>query len=333
MKAIALISGGLDSLLAASCVSRQGIEIIPIHFKIPFCHYDKSRVAATDNLAQRIKDALNLSLLQVDICEDFLKMLERPHHGFGSNMNPCIDCKILMLTKAKALMNEMGASFVITGEVLGQRPMSQHRLALEIIERKSGLEGLLLRPLTAQRLKETVPEREGWINRGALLDFSGRTRRPQIKLADSFNLKNYPNASGGCLLTDPGFAKRLKDLINHREVSDDSIELLRWGRHFRLGPEAKLIVGRNEKENNALEASAKEGDYLLYPPLEIAGPTSLGKGVFSSELIALAGAITCRYSDFDGVCIATILYRRVGEKEASVRVSKAQENSFLHLRI
>jgi tRNA-specific 2-thiouridylase len=334
MKAIALISGGLDSLLAARCIQGQGITVLPLHFKIPFCHYDRDMSDKTQALSVLVKNNLGLELKQVDISNEFLSLLDNPRYGFGSNMNPCIDCKILMLAKAKELMAELGASFVVTGEVLGQRPMSQHRHALQLIEKKSGLEGLLLRPLSAKRLTETIPEKECWVDRSKLLDFSGRVRRPQIELAESLHLENYPNASGGCLLTDPEFAKRLKDLMEHSELTIDAIELLRYGRHFRLGSKTKLVVGRNEKEDIALDKQAKDNDYLFYPSQETAGPTSLGKGELTEELIRLSCEITCRYCDLNGNNSVNIVYKRFGEEEnITLNVSPIKEVKLISLRI
>ncbi|MFH0827515.1 MAG: tRNA 4-thiouridine(8) synthase ThiI [Candidatus Omnitrophota bacterium] len=333
MKAIALISGGLDSLLAAKLIQGQGIQVIPLHFKIPFCHYNKDLQEKTRGLSLLIKGNLGEDLKDVDIRREFLGLLERPRHGFGSHMNPCIDCKILMLAKARQLMKEWQASFVVTGELLGQRPMSQHRQALQLIEKESGLEGLLLRPLSARRLPETIPEKEGWVDRNRLSDFCGRTRRPQMELAQSLDLKNYPNASGGCLLTDPEFAKRLKDLFLHHELSMDDIELLRYGRHFRLSPDAKLIVGRNEKENAALEQRARENDFLFYPSEELAGPTSLGRGVFPEELVRISCAITCRYCDLEGAQGAEIFYRKIPQEAKISKVGRMEEEALLRLRI
>ncbi|TRZ50545.1 tRNA 4-thiouridine(8) synthase ThiI, partial [bacterium] len=224
MKTIALISGGLDSILAARLIKKQGFDVIPLHFKIPFCHRDKGISSRENNLISFVKNNLGSDLKISDITSEFLKLLIKPEHGFGANLNPCIDCKIFMLTKAKEMMKELDAAFVITGEVLGQRPMSQHRQALELIEKKSGLEGLLLRPLSAKLLPETIPEKEGWVSRDKLLNFSGRSRKSQINLAQEFRMENYPNAAGGCLLTDPEFAGRLKELIAHRQLSLNNIE-------------------------------------------------------------------------------------------------------------
>jgi len=333
MKAIALISGGLDSVLAAKLIKGQGIEILPLNFKIPFCHRDKELTPDKQNNLKQAADNLGVDLRIVDISDDFLKMLESPEYGFGSNMNPCIDCKILMLAKAKGLMGELGAEFVVTGEVLGQRPMSQHRQALEIIEKKSGLEGLVLRPLSAKLLSETIPESRGWIDRNKLLKFSGRQRRPQMDLAKDLGIEKYPNAAGGCLLTDPGFSERIRDLISHQILSIDNIELLKIGRHFRFSDEAKLVVGRNEKENEELALLAREGDYLFLPNEKLAGPTSLGRGKFSQELINFSCGITCRYCDLNSE-EAEIIYRKVPEKEdGRLKVAPAADKELAAFRI
>ncbi|KPK98231.1 MAG: hypothetical protein AMJ95_05165 [Omnitrophica WOR_2 bacterium SM23_72] len=333
MKAIALISGGLDSLLAAKLIQDQGIQVIPLHFRIPFCHYNKDLQGEAQDLSLLIKDNLGEDLKDVDIRQEFLGLLEKPRHGFGSRMNPCIDCKILMFAKARQLLKDWQAAFVVTGELLGQRPMSQHKQALQLIEKESGLEGLLLRPLSARRFPETIPEKEGWVDRNRLLDFCGRTRRPQMELAQSLGLKDYPNASGGCLLTDPEFAKRLKDLIKHQAFYMEDVELLRYGRHFRLSPEAKLIVGRNEKENIILEKLAQEDDFLFHPRENQAGPTSLGRGVFTEELVRISCAITCRYCDLEGTQDAEICYRKIPQEAKILKVKRLEEEGLAHLRI
>lgn len=313
MKAIALISGGLDSILAARVVKEEGIEVIPVHFKIPFCHLQQeSNLQSLDRL---IKEVLGMDLKKIDIGKDFLGLIENPRHGFGANMNPCIDCKILMLSKAKELLPSLDASFVVTGEVLGQRPMSQNKPALNIIAKKSGLEGLVLRPLSAKVLAETMPEAKGWISRARLLNFSGRTRKPQIALADKYKIKGYAQPAGGCLLTYKDFSKRLADLMNHKILSLENVELLKFGRHFRLSPEAKLVVGRNEKENNILFGLAQANDYLFFPQEDLAGPHSLGRGCFSPELIRLACGITRYHCDLKDDIKINIFYRRLPEKE------------------
>jgi tRNA U34 2-thiouridine synthase MnmA/TrmU len=331
MKAIALISGGLDSILAARVVQGQGVRILPLNFKIPFCHKDRRAQGIAKDKFSLVKDSLGLDLETADISEEFLKLIERPRYGFGSNLNPCIDCKILMLSKAKELMGPEGADFVVTGEVLGQRPMSQHRKALELIEKRSGLEGLVLRPLSARLLPETTPERQGWVSRDKLLDFSGRTRKPQISLAQELGIDNYPNAAGGCLLTDPGFAKRLKDLLVNHELSLANTELLKLGRHFRLAPGVKLVVGRNQEEDELLAGSAQAGDYLFMPCEELAGPTSLARGEMSDGLIRLACQITCRYCDLNGAKEAKIVYR--GSETGLIEVAPVDEARLVSLRV
>ncbi|HTZ11079.1 MAG TPA: tRNA 4-thiouridine(8) synthase ThiI [Candidatus Margulisiibacteriota bacterium] len=330
MKAIALISGGLDSLLAARLIQEQDIEVIPLHFKIPFCQEKKDNPGNAD-LAAR---ALALPLKTSDIAEDFLRLLAKPKHGFGSQKNPCIDCKILMLAKAKKLMGKWGAGFVITGEVLGQRPMSQHKKALQVIERESGLEGLILRPLSAKLLAETIPEKSGWVKRDKLLSFSGRRRRPQMTLALEFMISKYANPAGGCLLTDPEFARRLNDLMAHQELKLEDIELLKLGRHFRVSQEAKLVVGRDESENLELTRLARSGDYLFMPTENMAGPTSLGRGKFNPELIRISCGITCRYCDLNGKSETEIIYRLLPTEECNVlSAACVAEKDFLPLRI
>lgn len=308
MKAIALISGGLDSILAVRLIKDQGIEVFCLNFRIPFCHRDKEISSAGDRKLKILEDSLGEEIKIAGIGEEFLKLLENPRHGFGSNMNPCIDCKILMLSKAKQLMQELGAQFIVTGEVLGQRPMSQHRQALLSIAKKSGLEGLVLRPLSAKNLPQTIPEINNWVNRDKLLNFGGRTRRPQIELAAKFGIKEFASPAGGCLLTEPEFSKRLQDLIAHKELNIENAALLKIGRHFRIGKTTKLIVGRDEPEDIELEKLAKAGDYLFYPNQQLAGPTCLGRGEFNEALIKLGAQITCRYCDLNKAASAEIIY-------------------------
>ncbi len=295
MKAIALISGGLDSLLAAKLIQEQGVDIIPINFQTPF--YQRAKKCAQPDKFERISKALNTPINKVDIGQDFLGLFLNPRYGFGSNMNPCIDCKILMLSKARGLMSELGASFVVTGEVLGQRPMSQHKQALSNIIKQAGLEGLLVRPLSAQLLPETVPEAQGWISRDKLLRFNGRGRRAQLALAEKFGIKEYSQPAGGCLLTEVEYSNRLRDLINYKQLTLKNIVILKIGRHFRFNEYAKLVVARDEHEGNMLEGYAESGDYLFMPRADIAGPTALGRGKFDSQMIKLASNIVCYYCD------------------------------------
>lgn len=310
MKVIVLLSGGLDSTLAVRLLKEQGVDLVALNFKTPFCLCDRKTPGGCGSFSRRIVDSLGIKFKIVNVVEDFFVILKAPLHGFGANMNPCIDCRILLFKKAKELMQEEKAAFIATGEVLGQRPMSQHKSALKLIEKEAGLEGLVLRPLSAKLLPETIPEKEGWIDRNKLLDFSGRSRKPHMALAKRFNIKDYPCPAGGCLLTDPQFAKKIKDLLTYDELSLNEVELLKVGRHFRLSKEAKLVVGRNEQENGRLLNLARENDYLFHP-LDMVGPTALGRGIFNDEIIRLSSSIICHYSDLNGKGGAKIIYRRI----------------------
>lgn len=290
IKAVALFSGGLDSILAIKLIQEQGIEVKVVNFKTPFFGLDDgTSVIARD---------LNICFEKIDITEELLKILKKPKYGFGKNMNPCIDCHALMFKKAGEHMNRIGASFILSGEVLGERPMSQNRNSLNIIERESGFEGKILRPLSALLLMETIPEKEGLVDRNKLLDISGRARKRQIKLADEMGIKNYPSPAGGCKLTEPAFSKRLRDLFTQESVSLEEIELLKLGRHFRLSKDIKLVVGRNKEENEQLKNFYQEGD-LLFKAKNLKGPVSLLKGgsKVDNQLIDKSCQITARYCD------------------------------------
>lgn len=324
VKALALISGGLDSLLAAKIIYDQGLEVIGLHFNIPFC---KLKI-------KEIFPDIGIKIKEIDLKEEFLKLIQHPRYGFGSNMNPCIDCKILMFSKAKELMGELGAKFVITGEVLGQRPMSQNKQALKLIKEKSGLDDLLLRPLSAQFFAPSFAEREGWVRREKLLDFNGRKRTAQMQLAKSLGIDKYATPAGGCLLTDPNFSKRLEELLVHKELDLDNLELLKVGRHFRIGEKARLVVGRDEKENNLLIQLAKPQDYLFSPQKDLAGPTCLARGLINPELIFLSSEITSAYTDVVGLKEIEVLYRKVPEAiDNTNRISCQPKSRFAHLLI
>ncbi len=324
IRALALISGGLDSLLAAKLIKDQGIEVVGVHFKIPFCKLD---------IKKSFPD-IGIKLLEFDLGADFLSLIISPRYGFGSNMNPCIDCKILMFTKAKELLSELKASFIITGEVLGQRPMSQNKQALKLIKQRSGLEDLLLRPLSAQFFPPSLPEREGWVKREKLLNFNGRIRTPQMQLAKKLGISKYANPAGGCLLTDPCFSKRLEELLKHKELSLDNLKLLKMGRHFRIGKDSRLVVGRDEAENKLLIQLAKPGDYLFSPQSDLAGPTSLARGPMTQELIYLSSQVTSAYSDTSGLERIEIVYRHIPEIKDNIhKVACLQKSKFVHLLI
>ncbi|MCK9442110.1 MAG: 7-cyano-7-deazaguanine synthase [Methanothrix sp.] len=334
MKAIILLSGGLDSTLAAELMSREGLELLAVNFKTPFCLCDRhsSNLGCGSN-ARRVAEAIGIDLKIINATKDFLDVLKKPAHGYGANMNPCIDCRILFFRKSKELMREWGASFIITGEVLGQRPMSQFRRQMNIIEKEADLEGLVLRPLSAKLLAPTIPEKNGWISRERMLDIAGRSRKPQMALAKDLGINDYPCAAGGCLLTDPEFANRIRDLIKHDELDMQNIDLLKAGRYFRLSPSAKLIVGRNENENKMLSMLAKDGDYL-FGPATINGPIAVGKGAFTADLLEAACRIVARYSDRDGEPKAEITHERLPENEKiSIKANFLDDDELAKLRV
>lgn len=323
MKAIALLSGGLDSCLAVRVLQEQGIEVEAVNFQTPFCQEGGTGSCGT---ASRVSAFLGLPLRVLHLGPEFLDTVAAPPHGRGKNMNPCVDCRILMLRRAAALMEAAGAGFVATGEVLGQRPFSQHLKAMQEIERASGLAGLVLRPLSAKLLEPTVPEKEGWVDRERLLAISGRTRKEQLALAKKYGLVNPPTPAGGCLLTDPAYSGRLRDVLEHGEKLDEHLALLiRLGRHVRLAPSALLMVGRNERENAGLE-SLRGGDEWLLRPLDCAGPSAVGRGGFDGELLERAAALVARYSDRPADGAVEVEAIRAGEKRViSARAAEAEK--------
>jgi len=254
VKAIGLLSGGLDSSLAIKLMLYQEIEVVGLNFITQF--------SAGKEEAIRVASKFGIELKVITFGEEYIRMVKNPGYGYGKNMNPCIDCRILQFKRAKEYMDKIGASFVFTGEVLGERPMSQRRDAINLIEKESGLKGLVLRPLSAKLLPPTIPEKEGLIDRELLLAISGRRRKEQMELAKRFGI-SYPTPAGGCRLTDPNFALRLKESFDHDEDSTRDMHLLRYGRHFRLQTGAKAIVGRNERENEIISNLARKGDRLI----------------------------------------------------------------------
>ncbi len=275
IRALGLFSGGLDSMLAAALLKAQGLEVTLITFVTPFFGADRARESAAH---------LGLPLIEMDLTERFWPLIFAPPHGFGQGHNPCIDCHLLMVREAGLLMAAQGFHFIFSGEVLGQRPMSQNRGSLNLIGNKSGLGDLLLRPLSAKLLKTTRPEQLGWVDRERLLNLSGRGRKRQMALAEEYGITRYPAPAGGCLLTDPGYAARLKELLDHQggSVTRRDLDLLKWGRHFRLPGGVKAVVGRTQKENEALLALRGSGDTVLkvedYPsPLVLVSAIALGR--------------------------------------------------------
>jgi hypothetical protein len=308
-KAIGLISGGLDSTLALALVQRQGIEVKAVTFYTGFCitETQRRRGGRADgsmprNEALRAAADLESEVELVDISgPEYLEMILHPRFGYGANANPCVDCRIFMMRRAKEIMEREGADFVFTGEVLGQRPKSQRRDTLRIIERESKMDGRLLRPLSAKLLKPTIPEQEGLVDRERLLDVSGRGRQRQIALAGEMGLSDWPQPAGGCcFLTDESFSKKFFDLLAAREaagegrrITQEEVLLLTVGRHFRLSPRAKLIVGRNEMENALLENHLAGRARL--EGVGVSGPIALVEGGPTLEDRRLAASIVARY--------------------------------------
>jgi tRNA-specific 2-thiouridylase len=319
-KALSLFSGGLDSILATRLILEQGVDVEAMTFTNVFCSCKEEKKCGVVEAAKQLGVPLKLA----KVGNDYLRLVRKPKHGYGKNMNPCVDCKIFMAKKAKKYAKEIGAAFVFTGEVLDERPMSQNFKALRIIEEESGLKGKLLRPLSAKLLPETVAERKGLINRDRLLAIRGRSRKPQIKLAEEFGIACYPSPAGGCLLTCKEFANRLRDLFKHkRRCSMADVELLKVGRHFRLG-ENKIIVGRNEAENVVLTRSKKRNDYYFEVPA-ISGPTSLLQGLKTQKAVELAAALTAFYSDAKNKSVTVNFGRERLDKAVTVSVPSRAE--------
>lgn len=292
VKALSLFSGGLDSILATELIRRQGIEVIAFNIKTPFGIPKKDETGEAQQAAKQLK--VPLTVLNVD--KEYIKMLRNPKHGYGKNLNPCIDCKIFILKKAKKYAKEIGADFLFTGEVLGERPMSQHGPALKTIEQEAGLKGKLLRPLSAKLLTATVAEKKGLVDRNKLLSIQGRSRKPQLELAKEYGITVYPSPAGGCLLTCEEYTKKLRDLFeNKKRITVADLALLRVGRHFRVSRN-KIIVGRNRDENNILVTNRAKSDYYFELP-DIVGPISLLQGPKTKSAIETSARLTAFYSD------------------------------------
>jgi tRNA U34 2-thiouridine synthase MnmA/TrmU len=299
VNAIALFSGGLDSILAAELTRRQKIDVLCLTFTTPFFNAQKARNAAK---------LLNLSLVVEDITIPHLKMLKSPHYGYGKNMNPCIDCHTLMLQIAGEKMKKDGFDFLITGEVLGQRPMSQNKQSLYIVSKNSGYSDYILRPLSAQLLDPIKAERERIIDRSQLLAIQGRGRKSQIKLAADFGITDYAPPAGGCLLTDPMFTRRLHDLFSHQEdYSIRDFNLLKYGRHFRADNHGKIIVGRNNTDNEKMREFSINEDIALFMA-DFPGPYVLIP-YGNMDMLPLAASLCVRYSDAPSDCEANVIYQ------------------------
>lgn len=292
-KALALFSGGLDSLLAVKLVEKQRIKVIPVCFESPFFSCKKA-------IQMGKKNKIFVNVVQLE--HDYLEMIHDPKHGYGKNMNPCIDCHAFMYKKLGDMLEKYNADFLISGEVLGQRPMSQHMNGLNAVAKWSGYKNLIVRPLSQKLLPDTKPIREGWIDKNLLLDLQGRNRIPQIELAEKFGISEYPTPAGGCLLTDPGYSKRLFDLKKYNMFAQRFITFLNVGRQFRLSATTKLIIGRNQNDNEYMEKLIEKdvnNKNIVLKAKEIPGPIGIVQThdkIVSEETLKLAAEILVRYT-------------------------------------
>jgi tRNA U34 2-thiouridine synthase MnmA/TrmU len=292
---IALFSGGLDSALAILLMLRQDIEVTALTFMTHFgCDLGDRSSCGSNPYPAAEKFGFNVKLMHLG--QKFVDIVVNPKYGRGKHMNVCVDCRILMLREAKEFMEMVNADFIITGEVLGQRPMSQTRDKMNLVLKETGLKGKLLRPLSAKLLPPTEPELSGIVDRGKLEGIRGRSRKRQLELAKEFGLEDYPSPASGCLLTDEGYSNRLRDLLAHTDrITFDDLNLLRAGRHFRLDDRTKIIVGRNEQDNKLL-LSFKRPHHIQLEALGVGSPVTLLVGDPTEENLRKAAAITARYT-------------------------------------
>jgi tRNA U34 2-thiouridine synthase MnmA/TrmU len=329
-KVVALLSGGLDSQLAVQMMQKQGFEVSAVAIKTPFCDFDCGRGCGFE-IRERA-DTLGINLKTVYLGDEYIEMLKNPKHGFGSGMNPCIDCRAMMFDAAKKQMDKIGAEFIISGEVLGQRPMSQHGPALRTIEKESNLEGIIVRPLSGALLPKTEPEKNGLIKRENLGMIRGRSRKPQLELAKKFGIEDPPNAGGGCLLTDPAFSLRAKDLFKHKETpTTNDIDLLKVGRHFRFDQKIKFVVGRKKEENEIIKSLALTND-ILFEARDHMGPISILRGDGLDRFEKFAAEITLRYSDAKKNEQSVVIIKK-DNKNLDLLVSCATEPEYTQYRI
>ncbi|MCB2201513.1 hypothetical protein KQH51_02140 [bacterium] len=329
--AVALFSGGLDSALAILLMLRQNIEVTALTFMTHFGCDLKDRSSCGSNpypMAEQF--GFNVKLMHLG--QKFVDIVENPKYGRGSHMNVCVDCRILMLTEARNYMEMIGADFVITGEVMGQRPFSQVRNRLNLVIKEAGLKGKLLRPLSARLLPPTEPELSGMVDREQLEGISGRGRRRQMELAERFGLDNYPTPAAGCLLTDEGYSNRLRDLLAHTDkITFDDLNLLRVGRHFRLDRHTKVIVGRNESDNDQLERLKRPHHYQL-EATDVGSPVTLMIGPLTDENIKKAAMITARYTKARFEPLVRVTVQDAG-REIEVSVPAAEDKDLQYVII
>ncbi len=327
-KCIVMFSGGLDSVIAAHLLISQGLEVEALHFVLPFDAGLGDSYASIRSRAARI----GVPLTVIEEGEEYLEVLRNPCFGFGKHINPCIDCRIHRFRRAHAMMGELGANFIATGEVVGQRPMSQRMETMRRIEQRAGLEGLLLRPLSAKLLEPTLAEREGWVDRDRLLDLRGRTRKPQLAYAKEYGLE-YGSPGGGCILTDRQTAARYEDLVRYNpDYSLDDLRLMVRGRRFRLSPGLILMVGRNEQENKVLDKLVRPGDWVL-EPADMVGPLAVARGEATDEQLARCGSLVARYAKEAVRGGGARMRVRRNDKEWMIEVSPASDEECIAARV
>lgn len=327
LKALALFSGGLDSLLAIKLIQETGVEVETVHFLQPFLEKDQEEKLV--NQLKKLIDQLQAKLHIIRLDQRYLRILETPKHGYGKAANPCLDCHIFFLQEAADLMKKIGASFLVTGEVVGQRPKSQHQGAFPIIDQETGLAGLIVRPLSAGLLPATIPEEKGWISLEHCPSIQGRQRKVQLELAKKYGL-TYQAPAGGCLLTNVEYGRKVFDLLRHEgKLDSDSLRLLAVGRHFRLSPEFKIIIGRDQKENSKIlryfYKNRRDERFFLLKVDEargprayrVPGPLAMGIGAPSPAELTLFSLLSTRYSDL------------AAGKEAVVRILQGGAKHYL----
>lgn len=323
-KAVALLSGGLDSALAIYLVKRQGVYVTAVHFTSFFSPVGSSN---EDSPVRSLARQLDIPVVQMTKEKDFLDLIRNPKFGLGKNLNPCIDCRIYTFRRAKTLMEEIGASFIVTGEVVGQRPMSQRKDTIRLIEKQADCTGIVVRPLSAKVLAPSLPETVGVLDRTQLLDITGRGRKVQTRLAEEIGLRGYSPPAGGCLLTDPIFSRRLGAVLEDaRDPLPEELEMLRVGRHIRFRSGLRVVVSRNETENQRLESLSAAGS--LYFPVGFPGPTALAIGVPDPEEEVLIGALVRRYTKASSRR-ETIGVQRPGSPERFLSVSAVADDEWI----
>jgi len=331
-KAVALLSGGLDSTLSTKMMLDMGIEVIGINFVMPFgFHENTSQINQSE--ASKSADRLGIQLHIVYLGLEYMEMVRNPLHGYGKAINPCVDCHIYFIKKAGEFMQEIGADFLVTGEVLGQRPMSQKFDRMILIERESGFSGLILRPLSAQHFEPTKPELEGWVDRSRLLAIKGRSRQEQFRLAEQTGVKDYPTPAGGCHLTELSFVPKVRDIFTHSDqLNLRDFKLLKIGRHFRLGDRTKTIIGRDENDNLKLE-KAVQNDETLFHWLDGNGPVGILTGKQDEEYLSISLRILLRYTKAKAGVSCRISVLHNGEESIRMVTNDITEEIIHNLRI